>query len=112
MSERSIRHIQVELVTWRTDGAPEEPVAVEEIAREAGVPVAITRELLALGLAEPVAGSSPPVWPRGSARAVARCVRLAQDLGLNGPGSVLACELIGRIEELEAELARRGRSRP
>lgn len=106
MSERSVTRIQVELVTWRTDGSPEEPVAIEEVAREAGVPEAIVSELLALGLAEPVPGSDPPVWPRNSAERVARCVRLARDLGLNGPGSVLACELLGRIDELERELAR------
>lgn len=106
MSERSVTRIQVELVTWRTDGPPEEPVGLDEIAREAGVPEAIVGELLALGLAEPVAGSDPPAWPRRSAEMVARCVRLARDLDLNGPGSVLACELLGRIDELERELAR------
>ena len=94
MTERSIRRIHVELVTWRTIGPPDEPVGLEEIAKEAGVPVPIARELLALGLAEPVAGTDPPAWPRRAAQDVARCVRLAQDLELNGPGSILALSLI------------------
>ncbi len=112
MSERSITRVQVELVTWRTGGAPEDPVGLDEIAEEAGVPATIVKELLALGLAEPVAGSDPPVWPRRAAEDVARCVRLARDLDLNGPGSVLACELLARIAELEHQLARLGRPPP
>ena len=109
MTERSIRRVHVELVTWRTQGAPDEPVGVAEIAEEAGVPTSIARELLALGLSEPISGSDPPEWPRRAAEDVARCVRLARDLGLNGSGSVLAYELLGRIEELERQLARRAR---
>jgi chaperone modulatory protein CbpM len=109
MSERRVTRIDVEMVLWRTGAPGEEPVPVEEIAAEAGVPPAIARELLELGLARPQArGAAEPRWPRSAAVDVARAVRMARDLGLNAQGAVLALELLARIEELEARVARSG----
>lgn len=103
MSE--ITRLEVELVVWSTCSRADEPVPVDEIAAEAGVPVPIAREMLALGLAEPAAPAGPdPLWPRAAAIEVARAVRLARDLGLNAQGAVLALELLERIAELERRL--------
>jgi hypothetical protein len=43
--------------------------------------------------------------PDAEAR-LARAVRLRRDLGLNYAGAILACQLLDRIEELEARLRR------
>ena len=107
MSERRVTRIDVEMVLWRTGAPAEEPVPAEEIAAEAGVPPAIARELLELGIARAHPGvAAEPRWPRSAAVDVARAVRMARDLGLNAPGAVLALELLARIEELEARVAR------
>jgi chaperone modulatory protein CbpM len=55
----------------------------------------LVRRLIALGLVEP--------GEAGAAARLARAVRLRRDLGLNYAGAVLACELLARIEELEAK---------
>jgi hypothetical protein len=38
--------------------------------------------------------------------------RLRRDLGLNYAGAILACDLLARIEELEARLSRHEPPRP
>jgi hypothetical protein len=45
--------------------------------------------------------------PRDAAARLARAGRLRRDLGLNYAGAILACELLARIDELEAPLRRR-----
>jgi len=42
--------------------------------------------------------------PDAAAR-LARTVRLRRDLGLNYAGAILACELLARIDDLEARLS-------
>lgn len=82
-------------------------VEVEALAREAGLHPDLVRRLIALGLLEPRGGTSrAPLFPRDAAAQLARAARLRRDLGLNYAGAVLACELLRRIEELEARLAR------
>jgi hypothetical protein len=82
-------------------------VALEVLASEAGVHPELARRFVALGLLEPrPGGGSPPVFPRDAAARLARAVRLRRDLGLNYAGAVLACDLLGRIDELQARLAR------
>jgi hypothetical protein len=80
------------------------PIAV--LARESGLHPDVVRRLIALGLIDPL----PPFAPDAAAR-LACAVRLRRDLGLSWAGAVLACELLGRISELEARL-RRVPSRP
>jgi hypothetical protein len=79
----------------RQRGAPQ-PVEIEALAREAGVHPEVVRRFVRLGLLE------PPPFPRDAAARLARARRLRRDLGLNYAGAVLACELLARIEELEA----------
>jgi hypothetical protein len=69
-------------------------VAIEVLAHDAGLHPDLVRRLIRLGAVEPDA-------PDAAAR-LARTVRLRRDLGLNYAGAILACELLARIEELEA----------
>ena len=65
------------------------------LARKAGLHPELVRRLLALGAVDPADVGAP-------AR-LARITRLRRDLGLNYAGAILACELLARIEELEAQ---------
>jgi MerR HTH family regulatory protein len=69
-------------------------VELDALAREAGLHPELVRRLIRLGAVEPSA--------RHAAARLARVARLRRDLGLNYAGAILACELLARIEELEA----------
>jgi hypothetical protein len=69
-------------------------VSIEVIAHDAGLHPELVRRLLRLGAVDPAA-------PDAAAR-LARTVRLRRDLGLNYAGAILACDLLARIDELEA----------
>ena len=77
------------------------PVGLEVLAAQAGLHPDLVGRFIRLGLLEP----SP--FPRDAAATLARAGRLRRDLGLNYAGAILACELLARIDELEARLARR-----
>jgi len=74
---------------------------LEVLAAQAGLHPDLVGRFIRLGLLEP----SP--FPRDAAATLARAGRLRRDLGLNYAGAILACELLARIDELEARLARR-----
>jgi hypothetical protein len=93
-----------------TDGevVASEPIAIETLAREAGLHPELVRRLIGLGLVEPGGGTSAaPLFRHEDAERLGRAVRLRRDLGLNYAGAVLACELIARIDELEYRLRMR-----
>jgi hypothetical protein len=95
------------LTLVRTGGPPRGSVELEVLAREAGMHPELVNRLVRLGLLEPVTPSgATPLFPRDAARLLARAARLRQDLGLNYAGAVLACQLLTRIEALEARLHR------
>jgi len=95
------------LTLVRTGGPPRGSVELEVLAREAGMHPELVNRLVRLGLLEPAASSgATPLFPRDAARLLARAARLRQDLGLNYAGAVLACQLLTRIEALEARLRR------
>jgi hypothetical protein len=71
---------------------------IGRLAREAGLHPDVVARLVRLGLIQ-------PPFRRDAAASLARAVRLRRDLGLNYAGAVLACDLLARIEELEAQLA-------
>ena len=65
------------------------------LSRESGLHPELVRSLIALGLV-----------PSGDGAQLRRATRLRRDLGLNYAGAVLACELLARIDALEARLRR------
>jgi chaperone modulatory protein CbpM len=73
------------------------------VARQAGVQVSLARRYLAFGLFEARAGTSDaPLFEPICAARLAKAERLRRDLSLNYAGAVLVCELLDRIEQLEA----------
>jgi hypothetical protein len=82
-------------------------IEIEVLAREAGLHPDLVGRLVRLGVVEPAGGTAQaPLFPRDAAARLARANRLRRDLGLNYAGAVLACELLGRIEQLEERLRR------
>jgi hypothetical protein len=80
---------------------------IQSLSREAGLHPDVVRRLFALGLLEiPSAGAGTPGFARDAPARLARAVRLRRDLGLNYAGAILACELLERIDRLEAQLRR------
>ncbi|MGZ4399047.1 MAG: chaperone modulator CbpM [Gaiellaceae bacterium] len=97
---------QLRLVSQRPTGATE-AVGLDALAREAGLHPDLVRRFVRLGLLEQVGGTrAAPLFPREAAARLARAGRLRRDLGLNYAGAVLACELLARIDTLEARLQR------
>ena len=66
------------------------------LARQSGLHPELVRRLIRIGAVDPRAWDAAP--------RLARLMRLRRDLGLNYAGAVLACDLLVRIEELEARL--------
>jgi hypothetical protein len=97
---------KLRLVSRRAAGSTG-AVGLDPLAREAGLHPDLVRRLVRLGLVEPVGGTrAAPLFGGDAAARLARAVRLRRDLGLNYAGAVLACELLARIEALEARLRR------
>ena len=65
------------------------------LARKTGLHPELVRRLVRLGAVD------PGRWD--AAARLARITRLRRDLGLNYAGAILACELLERIDELEAQ---------
>jgi hypothetical protein len=86
------------------DLAAQQSVELTVVARQAGVKIVHVRRYLELGLFEPrpAAAAETPRFDPSTAPRVARAERLRNDLGLNYAGAVLVCELLDRIDELEA----------
>jgi chaperone modulatory protein CbpM len=80
-------------------------IGIDVLATRAGVHPDTARRLIALGLIAPSGGTrAAPLFRRQDAALLDRALRLRRDLGLNYAGAVLACELLARIDELEARL--------
>jgi MerR HTH family regulatory protein len=81
----------------------EQAIELTVVARQAGVRIALARRYVAFGLFEACAGTTEaPLFEPICAARLAKAERLRRDLGLNYAGAVLVCELLDRIEELEA----------
>jgi hypothetical protein len=78
----------------RAPGAPRRP-DIDGLARESGLHPDLVRRFAALGLAD----AAP-----GAAHRLAVAGRLRRDLGVNYAGAALACDLLDRIEALEARV--------
>jgi DNA-binding transcriptional MerR regulator len=80
-------------------------ISLNVLATQAGLHPDLVRRLVRLGLIEPSGGTRvAPLFRRQDATLLNRALRLRRDLGLNYAGAVLACELLARIDELEAQL--------
>jgi MerR HTH family regulatory protein len=80
-------------------------ISLNVLATQAGLHPDLVRRLVALGLVEPCGGTrAAPLFRRQDAALLNRALRLRRDLGLDYAGAVLACELLARIDELEARL--------
>ena len=75
------------------------------LSREAGLHPDLVDRLVRIGALD----EEPPLTDAQAAARLARCVRLRRDLGLNYAGAILACQLLARIDELEARLRPDGR---
>jgi hypothetical protein len=80
-------------------------ISLDVLATQAGLEPDVVRRLVGLGLIEPCGGTrAAPLFRRVDAAVLNRALRLRRDLGLNYAGAILACELLVRIDELEAQL--------
>jgi gluconate kinase len=70
------------------------------LARGSGLHPDLVKRLVQLGAID----REPPLSDADAAAWLARCERLRHDLGLNYAGAILACQLLARIDELEARL--------
>ncbi len=83
----------------------QQPIELAMLARQAGVRVSLVRRYVAFGLFDACAGTSQaPLFEPDCAARLAKAERLRRDLGLNYSGAVLACELLDRLLELEAQV--------
>lgn len=88
-------------------GARGSTIDLEALAAQAGVHPELVRRLVRTGLLEPAAGTlAAPLFRPDLPGLLARAMRLRRDLGLNLAGALLAGQLLARIDELEARLAR------
>jgi chaperone modulatory protein CbpM len=71
---------------------------VDTLALAAGLHPDLVARFIRLGLVDPAAA--------GAAARLAQAARLRRDLGVSYSGAVLACQLLARIDELEARLRR------
>jgi hypothetical protein len=81
-------------------------VEVEVLAAQAGLHPALVRRMLRLGALDGPGGANGHVPVIDMPARLARIGRLRRDLGVNLTGAVLACQLLARIDELEARLRR------
>jgi hypothetical protein len=80
-------------------------ISLNVLATQSALQPDLVRRLVGLGLIEPSGGTrAAPLFRRQDAALLHRALRLRRDLGLNYAGAVLACELLARIDELEARL--------
>jgi hypothetical protein len=66
------------------------------LSHDTGLHPDLVRRLIRMGAVEPGA--------LDAAARLAQITRLRRDLGLNYAGAILACELLARIDDLEARL--------
>jgi len=92
----------------------DEPLTFDAVAETVGARRSLVVRLVQEGLIETVAGSeesNEPLVPRRVVIRLRRMQRLRRDLGVNFAGAAVILDLIGRIEQLNRELAvRKGSS--
>ena len=96
---------------WMTDFDLDEPLSCEVVAETVGARRSLIVRLARQGLIETLeSGSDEPLLPRRAVVQLRRMQRLRRDLRVNFTGAAIILDLVGRIEELNRELAEmRGR---
>jgi len=84
----------------------DEPVTCEVVAETIGARRSLVVRLARQGLIETVESTADePLLPRRAVVQLRRMQRLRRDLGVNFAGASIILDLVGRIEELNRELA-------
>lgn len=86
----------------------DEPLTCDAVARTVGTGRSLIVRLAQQGLIETVAGeteTNEPLVPRRMVIQLRRMQRLRRDLGVNFAGAAVILDLVGRIEQLNRELA-------
>ena len=89
---------------WTND--LDEPLTCDVVAKTVGARRSLVVRLAQQGLIESVeGGADEPLVPRRVVMQLRRMQRLRRDLGVNLAGAAIILDLVGRIEELNRELA-------
>src|SRR5690242_8760164 len=91
-----------------SDFEMDEPLTFDVVARTVGTQRSLLVRLAQQGLIETVAGDAEANEPRVPRRMVIqlrRMQRLRRDLGVNFAGAAVILDLVGRIEQLNREVA-------
>ena len=91
---------------WPSDVDLDEPLSCEVVAQTVGARRSLVVRLARQGLIETVeGGTDEPLVPRRVVVQLRRMQRLRRDLGVNFAGAAVILDLVGRIEQLNRELA-------
>jgi hypothetical protein len=91
---------------WTSDIDLDEPLSCEVVAETVGARRSLIVRLARQGLIESVdSGADEPLVPRRVVVQLRRMQRLRRDLGVNFAGAAVILDLVGRIEQLNRELA-------
>jgi len=84
----------------------DEPLSCDVVAETVGATRALILRLAQEGLIETLeSGSDEPLLPRRAVVQLRRMQRLRRDLRVNFTGAAIILDLVGRIEDLNRELA-------
>jgi chaperone modulatory protein CbpM len=91
---------------WESDLDLDEPLTCEVVAETVGARRSLVMRLAEHGLIETVTSDADePRVPRRAVIQIRRMQRLRRDLGVNYAGAAVILDLVGRIEQLNRELA-------
>jgi hypothetical protein len=91
---------------WLTDLDLDEPLTFDVVAETIGARRSLVARLARQGLIETLESETgEPLLPRRAVIQLRRMQRLRRDLGVNFTGAAIILDLVGRIEELNQELA-------
>lgn len=91
---------------WTADFDLDEPLTCDVVAATVGTKRSLVVRLAREGLIETVdSGTDEPLLPRRAVIRLRRMQRLRRDLGVNFAGAAIILDLVGRIEQLNRELA-------
>jgi len=91
---------------WASDFELDEPMTFDVVAETVGARRSLIARLVQKGLIETLdSGTEEPMVPRRAVVQLRRMQRLRRDLGVNFAGAAIILDLVGRIEQLNRELA-------